>query len=101
MRKTVTILALLALSLTGCGGGEEAEPVDEPTQETGGAEGEGDASTGMSNPASVHCEEQGGTEETRQDAEGDSGVCVFPDGSECESWAYFREECAPGDNPGA
>jgi hypothetical protein len=24
-------------------------------------------------------------------------VCVFPDGSECEEWAYFRAECAPGE----
>jgi hypothetical protein len=22
--------------------------------------------------------------------------CVFPDGSECEEWAFFRGECAPG-----
>jgi hypothetical protein len=25
------------------------------------------------------------------------GVCVFPDGSECEEWAYFRSECRPGE----
>jgi putative hemolysin len=23
-------------------------------------------------------------------------MCVFGDGSECEEWAYFRSECAPG-----
>jgi hypothetical protein len=51
----------------------------------------------MANPASVYCEEQGGTLEMRQDAEGGIyGVCIFPDGSECEEWAYFRGECQPG-----
>jgi len=23
-------------------------------------------------------------------------VCIFPDGSECEEWAYLRGECGPG-----
>jgi hypothetical protein len=26
---------------------------------------------------------------------GQAGYCVFPDGSECEEWAFFRGECAP------
>ena len=50
----------------------------------------------LPNPASVFCEEQGGKLELRQDASGGvAGVCVFPDGSECEEWAYYRGECAP------
>jgi len=57
----------------------------------------GEKPIGMANPASVHCEEQGHKLEIRSDAEGNQfGVCVFPDGSECEEWAYFRGECAPG-----
>ena len=53
----------------------------------------------MANPASVYCEEQGGKVEFRQDASGGvAGVCVFPDGSECEEWGYFRGECEPGDS---
>ncbi len=52
----------------------------------------------LPNPASVFCEEHGGKQEFRQDAEGGvMGVCIFSDGSECEEWAYFRGECAPGD----
>jgi putative hemolysin len=52
-------------------------------------------STGIANPASVFCEEQGGTVDIRNDAEseGQIGICVLPDGSECEEWAYFRGEC--------
>jgi putative hemolysin len=51
---------------------------------------------GMPNPASVFCEENGGTLEMREDATGGQyGVCIFPDGSECEEWANFRGECSP------
>lgn len=55
----------------------------------------------MPNPASVYCEENGGTVELRQDALGGvAGICVFPDGSECDEWAYFRGECGPGNQYG-
>ena len=30
--------------------------------------------------------------------EATAGTCVFPDGSECDEWAYFRKECKPGDS---
>ena len=53
----------------------------------------------MPNPASVHCEQNGGKLELRQDDSGGVfGVCIFTDGSECEEWAYFRDECKPGDS---
>lgn len=54
------------------------------------------AVSGMPNPASVFCEEQGGRVEIRTEASGEVGYCVFPDGSECEEWAFFRGECVPG-----
>jgi hypothetical protein len=45
----------------------------------------------------VYCEENGGTLELRTDASGAvTGICVFADGSECDEWAYFRDECRPG-----
>jgi putative hemolysin len=51
---------------------------------------------GLANPASVYCEEQGYTLEMRTDADGGQyGVCIFPDGSECEEWAFYRGECRP------
>jgi putative hemolysin len=54
----------------------------------------------MPNPASVYCEEQGGTVDIRTDPEtgGQVGYCVFADGSECDEWAFYRGECAPGDS---
>ena len=51
---------------------------------------------GLPNPASKHCEDQGYSLELRTDANGTAGYCIFPDGSECEEWAFFRGECAPG-----
>jgi putative hemolysin len=63
--------------------------VDAAMQVTEAAE-----SPGLPNPASVHCEEQGYTLEIRTDANGNQyGVCIFPDGSECEEWQFFRGEC--------
>jgi putative hemolysin len=50
----------------------------------------------LPNPASVYCEENGGQLEMRQDASGGvQGICIFPDGSECDEWAYYRGECSP------
>jgi putative hemolysin len=46
------------------------------------------------NPASEYCEEHGGVLEIQADASGgQTGVCVFKDGSRCEEWAYMRGEC--------
>ncbi len=51
---------------------------------------------GMPNPASVYCKEKGNQLEIRTAADGSqSGVCIFPDGSTCDEWAYFRGECGP------
>lgn len=55
---------------------------------------------GLPNPASVYCEEHGGRLELRASADGTAGVCLFPDGSECDEWAYFRGECRPAGTPG-
>ena len=57
------------------------------------------AANEVANPASVFCEQNGGKLELRQDASGGTvGICVFPDGSECDEWAFFRKECKPGDS---
>jgi putative hemolysin len=75
----VAALAVVGSALNGCGGEPDGEP--EP---------------GIANPASVHCEEQGGRLEIEEDAEGNqTGICVFPDGSSCEEWAFYRGECEP------
>lgn len=54
----------------------------------------------MPNPASAYCAEQGFTSEIRTASDGSqNGVCIFPDGSECDEWAYFRGECGPSSSP--
>jgi len=46
--------------------------------------------TQIPNPAAVYCVEQGYKYEIRTNPEGSQyGVCIFPDGSECEEWSYF------------
>ncbi len=46
----------------------------------------------------MFCEQNGGTLELRTDASGGvAGICIFPNGSECDEWAFFRGECKPAD----
>lgn len=48
----------------------------------------------ITNPAAVYCEEQGYKIEIRTDAQGNRyGVCIFPDGLECEGWKFYHGEC--------
>ena len=49
---------------------------------------------GLPNPASTFCAEQGYKLEIRTAADGSqAGFCIFPDGSECDEWSFFRGEC--------
>jgi putative hemolysin len=78
--RLIPVTALALILLTACGSTSDAD-------RAGGA-----------NPASVFCEEHDGELEIRTDASGGQyGVCIFDDGSECEEWAFFNDECAPGD----
>ena len=52
----------------------------------------------LANPASTNCIDQGYTLEMRENEQGQYGVCIFPDGSECEEWAFMRGECTPEQN---
>ncbi len=45
------------------------------------------------NPASEKCVEDGGTLRMQENENGTSGICVLPNGTECDEWAYFRGEC--------
>lgn len=48
---------------------------------------------GLANPASVYCQGLGFKEETRQNAAGEYGVCIFPDGTECDTWDFLAGRC--------
>lgn len=82
MKKTLGLVALLAigtLTLAGCNKNSSVENPDENAE--------------IANPASVYCEENGGTLQIEEWA----WLCMFDDGSYCEEWAYQRGECQPGD----
>jgi putative hemolysin len=50
----------------------------------------------MPNPASVYCEQNGNKLGIQTASDGSqNGICVFPDGSTCDEWSYFRGECGP------
>jgi putative hemolysin len=56
---------------------------------------------GMPNPASVYCTQQGNKLEIRTATDGSqNGICIFPDRSTCDEWAYYRGECGPAENGG-
>jgi|688.fasta_scaffold1889567_1 hypothetical protein len=56
----------------------------------------------LANPAATYCLKQG----NRYLIVKNVGICIFPDNSYCEEWAYFKGECKPsqqhpavGNNP--
>ncbi len=53
------------------------------------------ANSTIANPASTYCINHGGTLQIKTYNAGQHGVCVFPNGSECEEWQYYRGECNP------
>ncbi|MBN2556167.1 MAG: DUF333 domain-containing protein [Anaerolineales bacterium] len=89
--KRLLLIFLSAQLLSACGEfqiGVEQDPGDEsnPVEEM----------SGLPNPASVYCRDNGYALEIRTAEDGSQyGVCIFPDGSECEEWAYYRGECSP------
>jgi putative hemolysin len=75
-------LALLIQILVGLSG--------EPTP------GQTEQEAALPNPASVNCTKKGGKVQIRKDSRGNEyGVCIFPNGRECEEWAFFRGQCSP------
>jgi putative hemolysin len=88
MKRIFTFIMIL-LTLTACTalqtqGTPESVPTDIPQ-------------AGIPNPASVYCTQQGNKLEIRTVSDGSQiGICIFPDGSTCDEWAYYRGECGPG-----
>ena len=50
--------------------------------------------TQIANPASTFCIENGGNLNIVNTNEGQVGYCSFPNGQNCEEWAFFRGECS-------
>lgn len=56
---------------------------------------EGSSPKQVENPASTYCFDHGGKIEMSESETGVQGICVFPNGSECDEWQYYRGECQP------
>lgn len=81
----VTTATVILIALTACTALQaqavDTAPVDVPQ-------------ASMPNPASLYCEQNGNKLEIRTADDGSqSGICIFPDGSACDEWAYYRGEC--------
>jgi len=80
MRKIIILsLFVLIVFLSGC---QQAQLPQEQEK------------TQLANPASVNCIEKGGKIEIQTSADGSQqGICTLSDGTKCDEWAYYREEC--------
>jgi uncharacterized protein len=84
MKRIFTVIVIL-MALTTCTAPQTQAPEPATT---------GMPQAGMPNPASVYCKQNGNKLEIRTAADGSqNGICVFPDGSTCDEWAYYRGEC--------
>ena len=90
MRSLLLIAVMVGgLLLVACG----AEPTPTPQEELF------ESPLELANPASKYCVDHGYKLEMREEAGGTAGYCVFPDGGECEEWAFYRGECEPQSSP--
>ena len=91
---------LLVLTLTACSPSPSAAPTTVP-QSTQSPSPTSVASpspvANLANPASENCVTQGGTVSIQKNSDGSEyGLCIFPDGKQCEEWAMLRGECPVG-----
>jgi len=84
------LLVILLLILAGCSGSEiEAVPTSSVKNES-----EEDAFIGIPNPASFYCQEMGYELDLRDTDGGTEGICVMPNGAECEEWEFLAGSCS-------
>ncbi|MDD1670286.1 MAG: DUF333 domain-containing protein [Methanomicrobiales archaeon] len=86
----ISIILGLMILIAGCTqapkGSEQLTPGTTPSVTT--------PSSALANPAAVFCEEKNYGYEIRKNPDGSEyGVCIFPDGRECEEWAFYRGTC--------
>jgi len=95
-RATIAALAVCAVLLTVCWQRGVASPpavdvaVDDIASTCSGN------APGMANPAAVYCRELGYEYEIADTDEGQSGACIFPDGSQCNEWSFLQGKCGQG-----
>jgi len=48
---------------------------------------------GMANPAASYCIEMGYEYKIMDEPSGQRGICIFPDGSQCDAWDFLKGKC--------
>ena len=81
------LIALISLFIQACNSAV-SDPPQTPFIEVN------DAFIGIPNPASFYCQEMGYELELRETKDGTEGICIFPDGKECEEWEFLAGGCA-------
>jgi putative hemolysin len=90
--KKIFTFAIILMVLTACTATQTQPTPDTVATDTSQAQ------AGLPNPASVYCEQNGYEHEIPIAEDGSQGgICIFPDGSTCDEWAYFRGECGPAE----
>ncbi|MGA9276334.1 DUF333 domain-containing protein [Ilumatobacter sp.] len=76
LQAPIGLVAVLTFvgSIAACG--SDDAPTEDPVTEA--------------NPASVFCVDQGGAVDIVDEADGQVGYCVLPDGTRVDEWEYFR-----------
>lgn len=86
--KRIFIFAIILIALTACTAPQTQAATEPAATDT--------PQVSMPNPASVYCEQTGNKLEIRTAEDGSqNGICIFPDGSTCDEWSYYRGECGP------
>ena len=84
----IALVSIAMLFLAGC-----TSPAANPASTTTPAV---TTPSGIANPAAVYCTQQAGTRyeiRTNSSTGGQYGVCILPDGTQCDEWAFYRHEC--------
>jgi putative hemolysin len=83
------LTTLILLLLTGCslfGGRSTPTPFPDDVEE--------EPFIGIPNPASFYCQEMGYELDIRETDQGAEGICIFPNGAECEEWEFLAGGCS-------
>ena len=83
------LLVIFGLILAGCNG-SESDAAPTPFVETEG----GDVFIGVPNPASFYCQEMGYELDLRDTDGSTEGICIMPNGAECEEWEFLAGGCS-------
>ena len=86
--KVFLIIFTAVLISTGCSFSKST-----PTPINDNSDGE-DPFIGMPNPASFYCQEMGYELEMLETDQGTEGICIFPNGAECEEWEFLAGGCS-------